>query len=132
VSTWHKYVGDPSYQLPLIFGRKQEHEPPCEDTIESSIKKLRILDGFANHRDVWKIASECLDERWGCINAKDGKPFGDQNLGDGGTGPAAQINNSGPAWERSSPLPHDIHADARKTATATAGQKLRRDTFISI
>src|SRR5581483_2922652 len=132
VSAWHEDVGDSSYQLPLIFGRKQEHEHPCEDPIERSTKKWRILDGFASHRDAWKIASECLDESWGCINAKDGQPFGDQNLSDGETGSAAQIKNSGPAWERSSPLSHKTHADARKTATATAGQKLRCDTFISI
>jgi hypothetical protein len=87
-ATRHDYVGDPRDQASLIFGTKQKHESPCQDAIESSIKKSRILNGFANHGCVWEIALECLDEGWCCINAKDMKAFGDQNLGDGETGPA--------------------------------------------
>jgi hypothetical protein len=73
----------------LVLGRKQEHESPRQDAIESAIEESRILDGFANDGRVREIASECLDERGCCINSKRAEPFGNQNLGNGKTGPAA-------------------------------------------
>jgi hypothetical protein len=82
----------------LVLGRKQEHESPRQDTIESAIEESRILDGFANDGCVREIALESLDERWCCINSKRAKAFGDQNLGNRKTGPAAQVDDGGSGW----------------------------------
>ncbi len=89
MATRHQYAGDLLDQAALIFGRKQEHEPPRQDTIDSSIKESRLLNRFASHGGVGEIAPECLDERWCGIDAKDIQALGDQNLGNGETGPAA-------------------------------------------
>jgi hypothetical protein len=108
-------------QASLILWRKHKHESPCQDTIESSIEKLRILDGFASDGSVWEIASECLDERSCGINAIDAKSFGHQSLGNGNAGPAAKINNSGPAWQRFSPVADPLHPDNRRSSAYKRG-----------
>ena len=38
-ATRREDVGDPLDQPPLILGRKQEDQTPCQDTIEGSIKE---------------------------------------------------------------------------------------------
>ena len=119
-------------QLSLNVGRKQEDQSPCQDTSERAIKESRLLDGFARHRRIRKAASECLDKRWCCINAKGVQSFGNQNLGDGKSGPTAEVDHGGTARERSGPLPHLTHADAGSAATAPASQKLLGDTFVAI
>ena len=55
----------------------------------------RKMHGYANDGCVRQIALESLDERWCCINSKRAKAFGDQNLGNRKTGPAAQVDDTG-------------------------------------
>jgi hypothetical protein len=115
-------------QAPLVLGRKQKHESPRQDTIESSIKKFRILDGFASNGRVWKIASECLGEGRRGINAIDSKSFGHQNLGNGKAGPTAKIDNSGPAWQRLGPVANPLYPDR----LGSSAYKLGSGALISI
>src|SRR5262249_27183817 len=84
--------------------------------------------GFASNWRVWKIASECLDERWRGINAVDSKPFGHQNLSNGKAGPTTKINNSGPAWQRPGPVADPLHPDSRRSSA----YKLGSDALISV
>lgn len=94
-ATRHQSVGDFADQALLVFSTKQEDKTPCQNSIECSIKKTRILNGFTNYRCIRKSVSERLDESWCSIDAKNIQTFGDQNLGDGETGTAAQVDDSG-------------------------------------
>jgi hypothetical protein len=73
----------------LIFSLEKEHQPPCQDSIEGSIKQSRLLNGFANDGCARQVALECRDKGWCRIYTEDMKSFVDQYRRDGQAGPAA-------------------------------------------
>jgi len=73
----------------LIFSLEKEHQPPCQDSIEGSIKQSRLLNRFASDRCAGQVALECRDKGWCGIYPEDMKSFLDQDRRDGKAGPAA-------------------------------------------
>jgi hypothetical protein len=67
----------------LIFSSEKEHQPPCQDSIEGSIKQSRFLNGSANDRYAGQVALECRDEGWCCIYPEDMQSFFDEHRCDG-------------------------------------------------
>src|SRR5580658_9523578 len=117
----------------LIFGLEKERQPPCQDSIEGSIKESRLLNGFANDGCAGQVALECHDKGWCCIYPEDMKSFVNQHRRGGKAGPATEINDGGAAQERSRPLSHLPYANSRRpTSTGTTRKKFFRDCFVSI
>jgi hypothetical protein len=81
----------------LIFSRETEYQPPCQDSIEGSIKQSRLLNGFAKDGCSGQVALECRDEGWCGIDREDMKSFVGQNRSEGKTRPATQINDAAAA-----------------------------------
>ena len=68
---------------------EKEHQPPCQDSIEGSIKQSRLLNGFANDGCAGQVALECRDKGWCCIYPEDLKSFVNQYRRDGKAASAA-------------------------------------------
>ena len=96
-------------------------------------QKISNLAPLHKPRVRLEVASECLDERWCCVNAKHLKSFGHKNLSNGRTRPTAKIDDSGPAWQRFGPVADHLHPDtSRAGATGTTCQKLGSDPLVSV
>src|ERR1035437_7575008 len=106
-------------QAMLIFSLEEEHQPPCQDDIEGSIKKVGLLNGFAKDGRAGQVALECRDKGWRSIYPEDIKFFLDQYCRDGKAGPAAYINDAA-VWRQSSrPPPHFLNPDSPRPSNAT-------------
>ena len=81
----------------LVLSLEKEHQPPCQSSIEASIKQFRLLNRFANDGYAGQVALECRDEGGCGIHPEDPKAFVDQDRRNGKARPAAQINDAAAA-----------------------------------
>jgi hypothetical protein len=73
----------------LIFSLEKEHQAPCQNSIEGSIKESELLNGLANDRCAGQVALERRGKGWRCIHPTDIKSFLHQDCRDGKAWPAA-------------------------------------------
>lgn len=81
----------------LISRLEKEHQTPCQDSIEGSIKQSRLLNGFAKDGCARQVAFECRDKGWRRIDPEDLKSSVDQYRRYGKARPTAEINYAAPA-----------------------------------
>jgi len=75
-------------KVPLLFGLKQEYEPPRDDTVERPIEERRFHNGLARDRHLWQVVSERRHQRRRRIDTIDIQPFANQDFSNGKTRPA--------------------------------------------
>ena len=107
----------------LIFRLEKEHQPPCQDSIEGSIKESRLLNRFTKDGCAGQVALECRNKRWCCIHPEDLMSFLHQYHGEGKARPATQIKNAAAAPQCFGPPPHFLHADGNRPSPAIAATR---------
>ncbi len=118
--TGHQHLGESVDEADLLFSLEKKHQPPCQYSIEGSIKHSRVLNSFAENRDARQVALECCDEGGCCIYTEDMQSLFDQYHRNGEAGPAPQIDDAAPGRQCSGPLPHLLHADSSRRGFAAA------------